>query len=222
MTPTLFLESVHLSLPSRSGPVEILRGVHLSVEAGEVLALVGPSGSGKSSLISVAAGLEPPTAGRVCLLGEDLRRRSEDELARLRRGRVSLVFQSFHLIPTMTALDNVRVPMEVAGFKDAAARARAGLEEVGLGHRLRHYPGQLSGGERQRVAVARALAPDPQIVFADEPTGNLDSQTGEGVADRLIAIAREKGASLVLVTHDPVLARRGDRIVQMKDGVVVS
>ncbi|MFS2317075.1 ABC transporter ATP-binding protein [Maricaulis sp. D1M11] len=222
MTPTLFLESVHLSLPSRSGPVEILRGVHLSVEEGEVLALVGPSGSGKSSLISVAAGLEPPTAGRVCLLGEDLRRRSEDELARLRRGRVSLVFQSFHLIPTMTALDNVRVPMEVAGFKDAAARARAGLEEVGLGHRLRHYPGQLSGGERQRVAVARALAPDPQIVFADEPTGNLDSQTGEGVADRLIAIAREKGASLVLVTHDPVLARRGDRIVQMKDGVVVS
>ena len=222
MTPTLFLESVHLSLPSRSGPVEILRGVHLSVEAGEVLALVGPSGSGKSSLISVAAGLEPPTAGRVCLLGEDLRRRSEDELARLRRGRVSLVFQSFHLIPTMTALDNVRVPMEVAGFKDAAARARAGLEEVGLGHRLRHYPGQLSGGERQRVAVARALAPDPQIVFADEPTGNLDSQTGEGVADRLFAIAREKGASLVLVTHDPVLARRGDRIVQMKDGVVVS
>ena len=222
MTPTLFLESVHLSLPSRSGPVEILRGVHLSVEAGEVLALVGPSGSGKSSLISVAAGLEPPTAGRVCLLGEDLRRRSEDELARLRRGRVSLVFQSFHLIPTMTALDNVRVPMAVAGFKDEAARGRAGLEEVGLGHRLRHYPGQLSGGERQRVAVARALAPDPQIVFADEPTGNLDSQTGEGVADRLIAIAREKGASLVLVTHDPVLARRGDRIVQMKDGVVVS
>lgn len=214
----LELDDIYLTLPARSGPVEILRGVSLRVEAGECVAVVGPSGSGKSSLISVAAGLEKITSGRIKLLGTDLSGKSEDELARLRRGRVSLVFQSFHLIPTMTALDNVRVPLEIAKADNVSDRATALLNEVGLSERLDHFPGQLSGGERQRVAVARALACDPEIVFADEPTGNLDGQTGSGVADALFAVARERNAALVLVTHDTELAARADRIVTMRDG----
>ena len=218
MPTALELDDIYLALPARSGPVDILNGVSLTVEAGECLAIVGPSGSGKSSLISVAAGLEQITSGRIMLLGTDLSGQSEDQLAKLRRGRVSLVFQSFHLIPTMTALDNVRVPLEIAKADNVTERATALLKEVGLSGRLDHYPGQLSGGERQRVAVARALACDPEIVFADEPTGNLDGQTGSGVADALFAVARERNAALVLVTHDTELAARADRIVTMRDG----
>ena len=178
----------------------------------------GPAGSGKSSLISVGAGLEQATSGTVELLGTDLAGKSENELARLRRGRVSLVFQSFHLLPTMTALDNVRAALEIAGEPDALPRAKAALDAVGLTPRLTHYPGQLSGGERQRVAVARALACDPDLVFADEPTGNLDTKTGSAVADLLFRIAGDRGATLVLVTHDASLAARADRIVHMMDG----
>ncbi|MAT34850.1 MAG: ABC transporter [Ponticaulis sp.] len=214
----LELENVHLSLPATSGQVDILRGVSLSVKEGECLAVVGPSGSGKSSLISVAAGLERATSGTVRLLGTDISGRSEDELARLRRGAVSLVFQSFHLLPTMTALDNVRVPLEIARADQITERAKALLSDVGLGDRMDHYPGQLSGGERQRVAVARALACDPKLVFADEPTGNLDAETGLGVADKLFSIVQDRGAALILVTHDRELASRADRTATMKNG----
>ena len=218
MPALLELENVHLSLPATSGQVDILRGVSLSVKEGECLAVVGPSGSGKSSLISVAAGLERATSGTVRLLGTDISGRSEDELARLRRGAVSLVFQSFHLLPTMTALDNVRVPLEIARADQITERAKALLSDVGLGDRMDHYPGQLSGGERQRVAVARALACDPKLVFADEPTGNLDAETGLGVADKLFSIVQDRGAALILVTHDRELASRADRTVTMKNG----
>ena len=218
MPQLLSLDNVHLTLPAQSGPVEILRGVSMTVESGECVAVVGPSGSGKSSLISVAAGLERATSGTIELLGTDLDGKSEDDLARLRRGEVSLVFQSFHLLPTMTALDNVRVPLEIAGEDQVTERAKQLLSEVGLADRIDHYPGQLSGGERQRVAVARALACDPKLVFADEPTGNLDGETGIGVADKLFAIVQERGAALVLVTHDRSLAARADRVLTMTNG----
>ena len=220
MSDALKMTNVSLSLPSAAGTVHILRGVNFSLEPGECVAIVGPSGSGKSSLISVAAGLERASGGQVELLGTKIDGQSEDALARLRRGRVSLVFQSFHLLPTMTARDNVQLPVELSQISDARAKAEAALSDGGLGHRMTHFPGQLSGGERQRVAVARALASDPELVFADEPTGNLDAQSGEGVADRLFAIARERKASLVLVTHDLDLAKRADRIVTMKDGLL--
>jgi len=216
----LKLTNVCLTLPSTAGDVEILRAVNFRLVPGECVAIVGPSGSGKSSLISVAAGLERASGGTVELLGTQIDGQSEDALARLRRGRVSLVFQSFHLLPTMTARDNVQLPLELSQIADAKAKAEAALEDVGLGHRMTHFPGQLSGGERQRVAVARALAADPQLVFADEPTGNLDAKSGAAVADLLFAIARERAASLVLVTHDLELAKRADRIVTMKDGVL--
>ncbi len=185
---------------------------------GECVAIVGPSGSGKSSLISVASGIEQATKGEVTLLGTSLVGKSEDALARLRRGRVSLVFQSFHLLQTMTAYDNVRAPLEIAGVGDVDKLAASGLAAVGLSGRMDHYPGQLSGGERQRVAVARALASNPQIVFADEPTGNLDRASGTMVADMLFAIARDRNATLIVVTHDMDLAQRADRIVEMDDG----
>jgi putative ABC transport system ATP-binding protein len=185
---------------------------------GESVAVVGPSGSGKSSLISVASGIEQATKGNVTLLGTSLIGKSEDALAKLRRGRVSLVFQSFHLLQTMSAYDNVRAPLEIAGVADVDRLATSGLEAVGLGARLHHYPGQLSGGERQRVAVARALASNPQIVFADEPTGNLDHASGQVVADMLFDIARTRNATLVVVTHDLEIAKRADRIVEMQDG----
>lgn len=212
------LENVFLKLGAASGPVEILKGVSLIVARGETVAITGPSGSGKSSLISIAAGLEQPTSGHVRLLGVPLDGLNEDGLAKLRRGRVSLVFQAFHLLPTMTALDNVRAVLEVARIDRPDARAREALAAVGLSHRLDHYPGQLSGGEQQRVSVARAIACDPQLVFADEPTGNLDSATGAGVADLLFRIVSERGASLVLVTHDLDLAKRADRVLRMHDG----
>ena len=218
MDAALVLEDVYLTLPASSGPVEILKGVSFKAMPGESVAVVGPSGSGKSSLISVASGIEQATKGNVTLLGTSLIGKSEDALAKLRRGRVSLVFQSFHLLQTMTAYDNVRAPLEIAGFADVDKLATSGLEAVGLGARLHHYPGQLSGGERQRVAVARALASNPQIVFADEPTGNLDRASGLMVADMLFAIAKTRNATLVVVTHDMEIAKRADRIVEMDDG----
>jgi len=217
----LTLIDVYLTLPAASGPVEILKGVNFRAMPGESIAVVGPSGSGKSSLIAVATGIEGATKGDVTLLGTKLNGLSEDALAKLRRGRVSLVFQSFHLLGTMNAFDNVRAPLEIAGLGEVDRLARSGLEAVGLGARLDHFPGQLSGGERQRVAVARALASNPAIVFADEPTGNLDRATGGMVADMLFAIARERDATLVVVTHDQEIARRADRIVEMKDGRIV-
>jgi len=217
----LRLTDVSLTLSAASGPVDILKGVDFSANKGESIAIVGPSGSGKSSMISVAAGLEQVTSGEVFLLGDSLKSRSEDELARLRRGRVSMVFQSFHLLPTMTAFDNVRASLEIAHLDKVDIRASAALDAVGLSDRVHHYPGQLSGGERQRVAVARALASDPELVFADEPTGNLDTATGAGVADMLFNIARDRGATLILVTHDLDLASRADRTVTMQSGKII-
>jgi putative ABC transport system ATP-binding protein len=202
--------------------VEILKGVSFRAMPGESVAVVGPSGSGKSSLIAVATGIERATRGEVKLLGTSLTGQSEDGLARLRRGRVSLVFQSFHLLGTMNAFDNVRAPLEIAGLANVDQLAKSGLEAVGLAARMDHFPGQLSGGERQRVAVARALASNPQIVFADEPTGNLDRASGAMVADMLFGIAKQRNATLVMVTHDLEIAKRADRIVEMSDGKVVA
>jgi putative ABC transport system ATP-binding protein len=217
----LVLTSVTLTLPSTAGPVNILRGVDLTVAAGERVAIIGPSGSGKSSLISVAAGLERPTSGTVSLFGQDLARLDEDGRARLRRGRAALVFQSFHLLPNMTAEENVAAPLEIARAPNALQTARDWLGKVGLGKRLTHYPHQLSGGEQQRVALARALAARPLLLFADEPTGNLDSRNAGSVADLMFDLVAECKAALVLVTHDPVLAERADHIVRMADGKVV-
>jgi putative ABC transport system ATP-binding protein len=217
-TPPLRLESVGLTLPSAAGPVEILKDLSLTIEAGERVALVGRSGSGKSSLIAVAAGLERPTGGQVLLFGKDLKALDEDGRARLRRGRVSLVFQAFHLLPNMTAEENVAAPLEIARRKDAMAEARAWLDRVGLAPRARHYPHQLSGGEQQRVALASALAPRPALLFADEPTGNLDSANAAHVADLMFDLAAESGAALLLATHDAGLASRADRVVTLEDG----
>jgi putative ABC transport system ATP-binding protein len=217
-TPPLVLDDVGLTLPSAAGPVEILRNLSLTLAEGERVALVGPSGSGKSSLIAVAAGLERPSSGRVQLFGRELSRLDEDGRARLRRGRVSLVFQSFHLLPNMTAEENVAAPLEIARRPGAMDEARAWLERVGLGARTRHYPHQLSGGEQQRVALARALAPSPALIFADEPTGNLDSSNAAHVADLLFELVEHTGAALLMVTHDTVLARRAQRVVTLRDG----
>ena len=199
--PPLQLDRVCLTLPSAAGPVAILRGVDFSVATGERVAVVGPSGSGKSSLIAVAAGLEQPSAGTVRLFGEDLSRLNEDGRARLRRGRVSLVFQSFHLLPNMTAEENVAAPLEINGARNASVIAADWLDRVGLRERRRHYPHQLSGGEQQRVALARALGARPALLFADEPTGNLDAENAGLVADMMFALVGEVGAALVLVTH---------------------
>ncbi len=212
------LDGVHLTLVSAAGPVHVLRGIDLAVRPGESVAVVGPSGSGKTSTLLVAAGLERATAGRVAVAGRELTAMTEDDLARLRRERIGIVFQSFHLMATMTALENVAVPLELAGRADALDRARACLEAVGLGPRTGHYPGELSGGEQQRVAVARAFAPAPAAILADEPTGNLDGETGRQTLDLLFAMARDNGATLMLVTHDPALAARCDRRVRIEDG----
>jgi len=214
----LVMENVSLTLPSAAGPVEILRGLDVRVRQCERVALVGPSGSGKSSLIAVAAGLEQPSGGRVRLFGQDLASLDEDRRARLRRGRVSLVFQAFHLLPNMTAFENVAAPLEIARRPNAMAEARAWLDRVGLSPRLRHYPHQLSGGEQQRVALARALAPSPALLFADEPTGNLDGPNARHVADLLFELVEHTGAALMLVTHDPALAGRAQRVVTLRDG----
>jgi len=217
----LILEGVGLTLPSAAGPVEILKGVDMTVAAGERVAVVGPSGSGKSSLIAVAAGLERPSAGAVRLFGRDLAQLNEDGRARLRRGRVSLVFQAFHLLPNMTAEENVAAPLEIAGVAGATGIAREWLARVGLTQRGHHYPHQLSGGEQQRVALARALAARPSLLFADEPTGNLDGVNAAAVADLMFDLIRETGAALVMVTHDPLLAARADRQVRMAEGRVL-
>jgi len=203
-------------------PVEILRGIDLEVRAGESVALLGASGSGKSSLMAVLSGLECATGGQVLVNGQDFGTLDEDRLAVARRGRIGIVLQAFHLLPTMTARENVAVPMELAGLPDAQARAEAELAAVGLAHRLDHYPSQLSGGEQQRVAIARALAPAPSIVFADEPTGNLDGATGRRIIDLLFERQRASGASLVIITHDPALGQRCDRTLEMVDGRLVA
>ena len=215
------LDDVRLTLPSAAGPVDILRGVDLAVEAGETVGLVGPSGSGKSTLLAVMAGLERPSAGRVRVAGRDLGGMGEDALATFRRDHVGIVFQSFHLIPTMSALENVAIPLELAGRADAFEAAADALGLVGLGHRLTHYPAQLSGGEQQRVAIARAAVAQPALLLADEPTGNLDGVTGGHVVDQLFDLQARTGATLVLITHDPALARRCDRTVAMADGRIV-
>ena len=221
-TPAIVLDNVRLELGSAAGPVAVLRGVSLSIEAGESVALLGPSGSGKSSLLMVAAGLEKPTAGRALLAGTDLSNLNEDALARLRRNTVGIVFQSFHLIPTMTALENVALPLEFAREANAFQRARDELGRVGLAARAHHYPGQLSGGEQQRVALARAMVVRPRVLFADEPTGNLDTETGAEVAELLFALPERTNTTLFLVTHEETLARRCKRIVKLKDGAIVA
>ncbi len=212
------LKNVHLTLPSKAGPVHILRGVDFSARPGEAIGIVGPSGSGKTSLLMVIAGLEPVTSGDISVAGLSLGGKSEEALAELRRGHVSIVFQSFHLIPTLTAIENVALPLEFKGESDAQSRAVKCLETVGLGHRLTHYPGQLSGGEQQRVAIARAIASGAKVILADEPTGNLDQETGTAIMDLLFRLRDEQQATLLLVTHDPALARRCNRIVEVRDG----
>ncbi|WP_197916292.1 ABC transporter ATP-binding protein [Thiosulfatihalobacter marinus] len=218
MTTIISLQDAALALDSNAGRVEILHGVTLDVHKGETLALVGPSGSGKSSLLMLMGGLERATGGEVSALGQKLTDLSEDALARFRRSSMGIVFQNFHLIPTMTALENVATPLELAGHRDAMARARAELEAVGLDHRADHYPNQLSGGEQQRVALARASAPSPQILLADEPTGNLDQATGEIIMDLLFDLHAKRGTTLVLVTHSNALARRCSRVIRLRDG----
>ena len=215
------LADVQLTLDSAAGPVNILRGVDLNVAPGEAVGIVGPSGSGKSTMMAVMAGLERPTAGTVHVHGQDMAALNEDGLALYRRQNIGIVFQSFHLIPTMTALENVAVPLELAGDKTAFDRASDRLSQVGLGHRLGHYPGQLSGGEQQRVALARAFAASPRLVLADEPTGNLDGVTGETIMDLLFGAQARDGTTLVLITHDPNLAKRCDRVVHFGDGRIV-
>jgi putative ABC transport system ATP-binding protein len=220
--PAIQLEDVHVTLSSRAGPVSILRGIDLSVAWGESIAVVGRSGSGKSTLLMVIAGLECATRGRVEVVGADLGRLDEDGLARLRAANIGIVFQSFHLVPTMTALENVALPLEFLDRDDAFERARAALADVGVSHREVHFPGQLSGGEQQRVALARALGPRPALILADEPTGNLDLTTGAQVMDLLFELKDRAGATLLLITHDRSLTKRCDRIVSLADGRIVA
>ncbi|NIY80817.1 ABC transporter ATP-binding protein [Celeribacter sp. HF31] len=216
--PIIVTQDIQLSLDGNAGPVDILRGISLEVKRGETLGLVGPSGSGKSSLLMVLGGLERASRGRMSVLGHDLSAMNEDQLAQFRRDHMGVVFQSFHLIPTMTALENVAIPLELAGVTDAFERARAELEAVGLDARADHYPAQMSGGEQQRVALARASAPRPEILLADEPTGNLDGATGEAIMELLMGLRDRHGATLVMVTHSSDLAARCDRVVRLRDG----
>ncbi len=217
----IVLDDVHLTLESQAGPVNILRGLSLTVGAGETLSVVGPSGSGKTSMIMLVAGLERPTAGLVRVAGQDLGPLDEDGLAVFRRDNVGIVFQAYHLVATMTAMENVAIPLEFAGRADAFDRARAALDAVGLAPRLDHYPGQLSGGEQQRVALARAFVTEPRLLLADEPTGNLDGATGEAIIALMFEIQARLGNTLVLVTHDAKVAGRCDRMVRVGDGRIV-
>ena len=218
--PLIRLENVRLTLASAAGPVNVLRGVSLAIEKGATVGLVGPSGSGKTTLMMVLGGLERASSGQVEVAGADLNALDEDALARFRRDNVGIVFQSFHLVPAMTAIENVAVPLELAGHADAFATARAGLAAVGLADRILHYPAQLSGGEQQRVAIARAFAARPKLLLADEPTGNLDGRTGKQVIELLFRLHAEAGTTLLLITHDPELARRCDRIIALHDGQI--
>jgi putative ABC transport system ATP-binding protein len=213
--------NVTLSLGQGAARVDILRGIDLRIARGESVALLGPSGSGKSSLMAVLSGLERASGGRIHVAGADFTALDEDGLARARRGRIGIVLQAFHLLPTMTAHENVAVPLELAGEAEAFEVAARELEAVGLGHRLTHYPVQLSGGEQQRVAIARAMAPQPEILFADEPTGNLDAKTGQAILDLLFERQRDTGATLLVITHDPSLAERCGRVLEMMDGRIV-
>jgi putative ABC transport system ATP-binding protein len=215
------LNDVHLKLTSEAGEVNILRGLDLEIARGETVGIVGPSGSGKTTMLMIIAGLERPSKGSVATAGVTLDKLSEDGLAAFRRDNVGIVFQDFHLVPTMTALENVAVPLEFAGDKQAFAKAKIQLEAVGLGHRLSHYPGQLSGGEQQRVALARAFVTQPALLLADEPTGNLDGETGATVMDLLFDLQARQGTTLLLITHDPVLAERCGREVRIEDGKIV-
>ncbi len=216
--PLLRLERVDLHMPSGAGDVHILRDISLALPAAKTVSIVGPSGSGKTSLLMVLGGLEKPTGGRIHIADRELTGLDEDALAAFRRDNIGIIFQSFHLIPSMTALENVAVPLEFAGAADAFAKAQAALEAVGLGHRLTHYPGQLSGGEQQRVAIARAFVTAPRLILADEPTGNLDHDTGQMVIDLMFDLTRRHGTTLVLVTHDPELAKRCDIKIAIRDG----
>ncbi len=218
--PMIRLRDLHLTIPAATGPVNILRGIDLDIAAGETVGLLGPSGSGKTSLLMLLAGLERATGGQITVAGQDLTPLDEDARARFRLANLGIVFQAFHLIPSMTAQQNVAVPLELAGRRDAAAVAAAALGQVGLGHRLGHLPSQLSGGEQQRVALARAFAPRPRLLLADEPTGNLDVATGRLVMDLLFTLCGASGATLLLITHDPALAARCGRTITLAEGVI--
>ena len=218
--PAIALKDVHLTLGEGAGKVHILKGIDLDIEAGTSVGLVGPSGSGKSTLLMIMAGLERSDTGSVTVAGSELGPLSEDQLAQFRGRNVGIIFQSFHLVPNMTALENVSVPLELAGDREAFAKARHELEAVGLGDRLHHYPAQMSGGEQQRVAVARALVVEPEILIADEPTGNLDDDTGTQIVELMFSAQRERRTTLVLVTHDPALAQRCDRVIRVRSGEI--
>ena len=221
-SPIISLQDIHLTLNSDAGPVNILRGIDLNITEGETVGIVGPSGSGKSTLMSIIGGLETPTKGKVTICGQSFSGLSEDALARFRRDNIGIVFQSFHLIPTMTALENIAIPMELAGRKDAFEVAAHKLEEVGLGKRSGHYPTQLSGGEQQRVALARAVATEPKILLADEPTGNLDGSTGDVIIQKIFELHKLHNSTLVLITHDEHLAEKCDRTIRIEDGRIAS
>ena len=221
-SPIVTLQGVDLKLKSDAGEVHILKDINLNLEQGRTVSITGPSGSGKTSLLMVLSGLERPTGGKITVAGQDLSAMGEDGLAAFRRDQIGIVFQNFHLIPTMTALENVAVPLELRGEKDAFEKAKAALEQVGLGHRLTHYPGQLSGGEQQRTALARAFATKPRLILADEPTGNLDAATGEKVLEVLFGLAEQGGTTLLIVTHDPKLAARCQQAVKIADGRIAA
>ncbi|MDA0662463.1 MAG: ATP-binding cassette domain-containing protein [Proteobacteria bacterium] len=216
----VLLEGVELKLDSEAGSVNILKGINLEFTAGETVSVVGPSGSGKTSMMMLIGGLERQTSGKIEVAGHDLATLDEDGLARFRRDNIGIVFQNFHLIPTMNAMENVAIPVELAGMDNAFDRARAALGSVGLDHRLTHYPGQLSGGEQQRVALARAIVAEPRLILADEPTGNLDGSTGESVIDLLFSLRADHGATLMLITHNPALAERCGRLIDLQDGLI--
>ena len=218
----VLLDNVELKLESEAGPVNILKGINLEISAGETVSVVGPSGSGKTSMMMLIGGLEKQTGGRVAVGGQDLTTLNEDGLARFRRDNVGIVFQNFHLVPTMNALENVAIPAELARLDNAFDRARDALGAVGLGHRTSHYPGQLSGGEQQRVALARAIVDGPKLLLADEPTGNLDAKTGDAVIELLFSLRADHGATLILITHNPAIAEKCGRVIELIDGLIGS